>query len=103
MLVYKSCENYIVELELLSDSKTNLDRNDVVNKNYAKFRCDKAKVIKITSKYNNNVEIKQVGSDNYNPQCPYDKGLIYKVEEIVSEPKYCDDIQEVYAHGIIFF
>ena len=89
MLVYKSCGNYIVELELFPDSKTNLDRNG------AKFRCDKAKVIKITSKYNNNIEIKQVVSDNYNPQCPYDKGLIYKVGEIVSEPKY--------AHGIIFF
>jgi len=49
MLRYKACKNSIVTLELSNDSKTNEKRKDVVDNRYAKFRCDKAKVIDITN------------------------------------------------------
>jgi hypothetical protein len=52
MKVYKACQNSIVTLELLPDSKTNESRNGVVDSNYAKFRCDKARVVDIVNFYN---------------------------------------------------
>jgi hypothetical protein len=49
MKVYKACQNSIVTLQLLEDTVTNENRKDVVDDNYAKFRCDKALVVDITS------------------------------------------------------
>jgi len=49
MLRYKACRNSIVILELLNDSVTNEKRNGVVDDKYAKFRCDKARVVNIVN------------------------------------------------------
>ena len=48
MLRYKACRNSIVTLKLLNDSVTNEKRDVVVNDKYAKFGCDRAKVVNIT-------------------------------------------------------
>ena len=48
--IFQSHNNFIIELELLPDSKTNIARDGVVDANYAKFRCDKAKVIQVFCK-----------------------------------------------------
>ena len=47
MLRYKACRKSIVTLELLDNSVTNEKRDGIIDKIYAKFRCNKAKVISI--------------------------------------------------------
>ena len=37
-IVYKSCGNYIVELELFPDSKTNLNRVGVIEKKWRQIQ-----------------------------------------------------------------
>jgi hypothetical protein len=51
MIIYKSAGNCVVELELLNDSVTNLERNNIVNKNYAEYKCNKAKGVDIYNKF----------------------------------------------------
>ena len=65
---YKSCENYIVELELPSSAALNINafRGISANRNYVKFKCDKAKVIRIFSKDDENeIEYLRDKNDNF--------------------------------------
>lgn len=95
-IVYKSCQNFIVELELLSDSITTLYRKNVVNIDCAKYRCDKAKVLSIVSKYDSSIQLYKIYSD-YDPKFIYIKGKIARVTN------FNPDINEVCAEGIHFF
>lgn len=91
---YKSAFAYIITLELLKDSKTNESRN-VTDRNYAKFRTNKAKVISIehciTKKKFKSVRSKTT------------KFFRYQVGNIVHVPDYSSDINEICAPGIHYY
>lgn len=93
--VYKSARDHIIELDIdLSITRTNLNRK-VVNKDYAKYRCDKAYVVKISNKITGN-ETDCIASDN-------NSVFQYKEGETVSERSYDDDIEIVCTKGIHFY
>jgi hypothetical protein len=105
--VYKLCNNisildnsrrWLVILQKTDDTKTNELRFDVSDKNFAKFRANKLKVIEII--------------DIYNPD--YSKTIIintfdsvhkkkYEVDKIVESDAYDDDINCVCSDGIHYF
>ncbi len=94
MLRYKACRNSIVMLELLEDSKTNEKRDDVVNDKYAKFRCDKAKVIDIT-----NVK---TGETMEKDLSIWNRGFDYTVGEIV-KTDFNTNLNVICTVGIHYF
>lgn len=51
--VYKEAREFIIELSLPEGTLTNLQRSGVIKIETAKFRCNQAVVISITSKKNN--------------------------------------------------
>ena len=81
--------NYIVELEILSDAK----RCSATGR---KCRCSKAKVLNIQNIDGSIAEITEVASK-------YDSDFIYKVGEIVEVPNFCEDRWQECAVGIHFF
>ena len=94
MLRYKACENSIVTLELLNDTKNNEKRKGVFNDKYAKFRCDRARVVSIT-----NVETgEKINSD----RSFHDWDFQYILGEIV-KTDFDEDINKVCAEGIHYF
>lgn len=95
MIVYKSAGAYIITLELLQDSKTNLNRSNIKFFNYASFRTDKAKVISICHKLTNNA-IQEINSDN-------DPLFIYKINKIIHAKDYDENILNTCTTGIHFY
>jgi hypothetical protein len=86
---FKKCRsNKIVELEILEDSK----RSNATNR---KCRCDKAKVLSITS-FDGLQEFESTTSS-------YDSRFIYNVGEIVSVENFDDNRWNECATGIHFF
>ena len=87
---YKKVKNnYIVELEILSDAK----RCSATGR---KCRCSKAKVLNIQNIDGTIAEITEVASK-------YNSDFIYKVGEIVEVPNFCEDRWQECAAGIHFF
>jgi hypothetical protein len=78
----------LIKLEILEDSL----RTSSISE---KCRCDKAKVLKITS-----LDEKDEYDEAYSS---YDKNFIYKVGEIVSVDNFCEDRFNECAPGIHFF
>ena len=94
MLRYKACKNSIVTLELLNDTKTNEKRKDVFDSRYAKFRCNRAKVINITNvKSGKNIE---KDHSIYSPWCHYQVGEIVKTN-------FDTDLNKICSEGIHYF
>ena len=94
MLRYKACRNSIVTLELLDNSVTSEERCDVVDDNYAKFRCNMAKVINIV-----NVKTgKTINSD----RSIHDINFVYTLGEIV-KTDFNTCLDRVCAEGIHYF
>lgn len=97
--IYKSCQkDWIVILKLLPDSKTNINRTNIINPDKAKYRTNKAKVILIFNKLNLNKTCSEITNSFY-----IDKRIIYKVGEIVEEKKYDENINNIFSDGIHFF
>jgi len=94
MLRYKACKNSIVTLELLDNTINNEKRNNVVNDKYAKFRCDKAKVVNIT-----NVK---TGEPMEHDVSIRDDKFVYSLGEII-ETVFNTNIDEVCSEGIHYF
>jgi hypothetical protein len=92
--LYKACQNSIVILQLLEDTVTNENRKDVVDDNYAKFRCDKALV----------VDIQSVKTDRslQKDKSFYRKDFLYQKGKIVTAD-FNLDIDNVCASGIHYF
>ena len=86
---YKKAHNLIVELEICEDAR----RSSATRR---KCRCDKAKVISITTVNGEDAEVTEIASDR-------DEDFIYKVGEIVEEPNFCEDRFRECAGGIHFF
>ncbi len=94
MLRYKACRNSIVTLLLLDDSKTNEKRKYVINDKYAKFRCDRAKVV--------NIKNVKTGELMEGDLSIYDGGFAYSLEKIV-KTYFNENLNEVCASGIHYF
>jgi len=95
MIVFKSAKNCIITLKLFQNSKTNINRPNVVNKNYAKFRTDQAFVV--------NIKFKISIEGEKNPETissDYDHLFIYRIGEIV---KVNDYDENDYTSGIHFY
>ena len=84
-------QDVIVELEILADAR----RSSATGR---KCRCDKAKVLSVTT-----LARAAVGADAGTVRSNYDSDFVYKVGEIVTEPNFCEDRWEECARGIHFF
>ena len=118
MLGYKKAKNskneeVIITLELLEDSITNINRKYIENLNFASYRCNKAKVIKI-EKSNDDLQIlidkdpfKIYEDTNFLEEEAFSayffkKSLTYKVGDIV-QTLFDYNIEETNTEGIHFF
>ena len=81
----------IVELEIPADAL----RSSATGR---KCRCDKAKVLSITT-----LDGVAVGADAGTVRSDYDPDFVYNVGEIVTAPNFCEDRWEECAPGIHFF
>ena len=84
-------QDVIVELEILADAR----RSSAIGR---KCRCDKAKVLSITT-----LDGVAVGADAGTVHSSYDSQFEYRVGEIVTAPNFCEDRWEECAPGIHFF
>ena len=84
-------QDVIVELEILTDAR----RSSATGR---KCRCDKAKVLSITT-----LDGVAVGVDAGTVHSSYDPQFEYIVGEIVTAPNFCEDRWEECAPGIHFF
>lgn len=97
--VFKSCQGaWIVVLEKLSDTLTNETRDNIVEKQYAKYRADKLKVIMIFNKHNPSQTKKEVVNSFYK-----NLEIIYKVGEIVHSDSFDSNLNNVCTSGIHYF
>ena len=81
----------IVELEILADAR----RSSATGR---KCRCDKAKVLNITT-----LDGDAVGIDAGTVRSKYDSSFVYEIGRIVTEPNFCEDRWVECAPGIHFF
>jgi antitoxin component YwqK of YwqJK toxin-antitoxin module len=95
LTVYKSAGDYIITLEIPVGTHTNLDREDVVDADYAQFRCQRAQVLSITHKFDKS-SVDKIVSD-------YDKSYIYIVGEFVEIPLYDMNNNDICTKGIHFY
>ena len=84
-------QDVIVELEILTDAR----RSSATGR---KCRCDKAKVLSVTT-----LDGVAVGANAGTVHSSYDKLFEYRVGEIVTAPNFCKDRWEECAPGIHFF
>lgn len=84
-------QEVIVELEILADAR----RSSATGR---KCRCDKAKVLSVTT-----LDGVAVKLDAGTVRSSYDTRFEYKVGEIITEPNFCEDRWEECASGIHFF
>ncbi len=100
MLAYKAALNgdkdVLITLEIPSDAITNLNRSNIVNKETAKYRTNKAKVLKIEDKEGNPYETATTAFYEH-------KDLTYRVGETLTCEDYTMDPEMVCAAGIHFF
>lgn len=94
--VYKSAHDKIIEIDVdLSTAMTNLTRN-VIDKNYAKYRCSEARVVNIYDKYDENKECHSIPSD-------YDNKFVYIKGKNVAVTNYDQNDDAICTNGIHFF
>ena len=84
-------QDVIVELEIPADAR----RSSATGR---KCRCDKAKVISVTT-----LDGVEVRADAGTVHSSHDSDFVYEVGEIVTEPNFCEDRWEECAPGIHFF
>jgi hypothetical protein len=91
---FKSAGDFIIELGINTDKPHNLDR-EVIDKNYAKYRCKEAIVFEIRQKDSPYERIQSIKSD-------YDEHFVYKVGEIITADDY-NSSDGVCVSGIHFY
>ena len=101
MIGYKVAKNaegncVVVTLEIPGDALTNMERSSVAFRETAKHRANKAKVVAIEDQLGTSYTT--ATSFNYQH-----KSLTYTVGEMVEEPSYNPDPDQVCAKGIHFF
>ncbi len=91
-LRYASANRFVVVLQLMDDSKTDEDRSDAVNPNFARFRTNKAKVVKIYDKVTNE-EINEVQSDK----------LVYQKKCVIKDDYKSVEVDPTCKSGIHYY
>ena len=86
----------LVTLEIPSDANTNLDRKNVKDKLYAKYRCDKAFVLCIEDEEGKKYKSASTSIFSF-------KKIKYVVGEEIFEKDYNKDVNVVCGEGIHFF
>jgi antitoxin component YwqK of YwqJK toxin-antitoxin module len=98
--VYKSCAEYIVILERLSDTITNENRNNITNKEYksfAKYRGNKFLVKDIFHKFDYTNKVSSISSSNFEHK------LEYKIGKIIIPDNFDTNLEKVCSNGIHYF
>jgi antitoxin component YwqK of YwqJK toxin-antitoxin module len=99
MIGYKLAKNngkrVIITLSIPEDAITNINRKNIVDKNTAKHRTDKATVLKIEDSHGN--EYTEAKSSFYG------SGLEYKLNETLIIEDYDTNLETVCSTGIHFF
>jgi antitoxin component YwqK of YwqJK toxin-antitoxin module len=100
MLGYKVAKHgdkrVLITLEIPDDAKTNVGRKYVVDKQKAKHRTNKAKVVSIEDADGKSYETANTSI--------YDaKKLTYKIGEVIQEPAFDPTLEIVCSEGIHFF
>jgi antitoxin component YwqK of YwqJK toxin-antitoxin module len=95
--VYKSCDVWIVVLEILPDTVTNESRSDISNERYAKYRANKLLVIDIVHKVDPSKKINSVQNTYYHEKVTYTIGGVTQVEN------FDYNLNTVCSAGIHFF
>jgi antitoxin component YwqK of YwqJK toxin-antitoxin module len=91
----KARNNILVTLQIPYDAKHNIDRKNIINKQYAKYRCSHATVTDIID-LNNNTSIDKAISLN-------DSNFIYTIGQDVVCDTFEPDLEIVCCEGIHFF
>jgi hypothetical protein len=103
MIAYKAAKHgdtrVLITLEIPDDATTNLDRYDIVNKDTAKYRSNKVKVLKIEDDDGKDYET----ATSAFVTLGFRDLLTYKVGETLVEPTYDPDPDKVCSDGIHFF
>jgi len=99
---YKRCNEYLVELELCPETKTNEFRSGVVDARFAKFRASQLKTTRIlntqTKKWVD--EINHVWNDN---MFKFEFPIVYKVGMIAYPSGFDTRLNDICAEGIHYF
>ena len=102
---YKKLQNnYIAELEILG--KTNENRNDIANPQYAKYRTSKVRVLKIfhmNCEVNNETQVNDETQIIEQMNSLYDINFIYVVGKEMHVSNYNENVNEVCSKGIHYF
>jgi antitoxin component YwqK of YwqJK toxin-antitoxin module len=99
--VYKSCDEYVVILERLSDTITNENRNNIPNKEYksfAKYRGNKFLVKDIFHKFDSTKKISSISNSNFNQS-----KLEYEIEKVIIPNDFDRNLEKVCSNGIHYF
>jgi antitoxin component YwqK of YwqJK toxin-antitoxin module len=93
---------WLVVLQRDEKTLTNESRNGVINKNFAKFRGNMFKVVKIIDIENaKTIKTEILNRYTFSSDTVFD--LKYVVGEIVEDKKYDTDINVVCSHGVHFY
>jgi antitoxin component YwqK of YwqJK toxin-antitoxin module len=98
--VYKSCGEYVVILEKLSDTITNENRNNIPNeqcRQFAKYRGNKFLVKDIFHKFNSTKKISSILSSNF------ENTLEYEIGKVIIPDNFDTNLEKVCSNGIHYF
>lgn len=97
----------LITLCLPVDARTNQGRKDIVDAQYAKYRSDKAFVLKIEDEYGNYFVDAVPRFYRTTREEDYDENgalkFVYRVGEVIECPKFDRDIEKVWVPGIHYF
>lgn len=104
--VYKSSYDFSIDektrkwliiMQKLVDTQTNEARSDVFDRDYAKFRANKLRVVEIINMENPNIT-KKIVTNKY---APFE--IKYEVGFVVEEDKYDYAVNKICSNGIHYF
>lgn len=105
--VYKSCRDvlskdlsrkWLVIMKKLKDTQTNETRSEVINENYAEYRANKLKVVKIINTRNPRLTKKFIVN-----KFTSIRELKYEENKIVHPDAFDNNLNEVCSNGIYYF
>jgi antitoxin component YwqK of YwqJK toxin-antitoxin module len=101
-MMFKRCSKFIVILQKpLENFQCNEMRKNIKDKNYAKFRCNGAKVIDIL--HSETLEHKKKISHFRNGATNTEIATVYEVDKLVTPDYFDKNIEDICTHGIHYF
>src|ERR1700690_4478950 len=90
---YRGDKRLLIKLLISKNAKTNVSRKEIVDRRFAKLRCNKAKVLSISNL--KNPKIKYIIARSI-----HDRKFIYNVGEKLKIKDYDDNQSKICAPGI---